>query len=381
MKAGIITMHKVPNYGSHLQAYALQRAFEKMDVEAEIIDYKYPNEFHLSQQKEFEETVSLKKKIQRTIGFPYIIFIKIISLKQKFLFRKFERTYFKLSKAYNSPNELKTANLRYDLYVTGSDQVWNPRFAAGDSVFMCDFGNESVPRIAFGASVAVTKIPKSMLAMYTKGLKKYSAVGIREKSSKEMLEKLSGKKVEVVCDPVFLLDKEEWLKLAEKSRLRLPEKYILVYILTYSFDPYPEILKIIDEVKEKYGIPIIFINSSFKLALIVRPKKNLFVVSTEDFLNLFANATFIITTSFHGTAFSLIFNRQFISLVNDDFHKDSRIVDLLESVETSGACCDKGKISDFDITHIDYSLVRLKLDSYVGMSKKFLYDNVHCLGE
>lgn len=381
MKAGIITMHKVPNYGSHLQAYALQRAFEKMDVESEIIDYKYPNEFHLSRQKEAKETVSLKKKILRTIGFPYIIFIKIILLKQKFLFKRFERTYFKLSKAYNSPNELKTATLGYDLYVTGSDQVWNPRFAVGDSVFMCDFGNESVPRIAFGASIAVTKIPERMFAVYAKSLKKYRAVGIRDKSSKEILEKLSGKKVEIVCDPVFLLDKEEWLKLAEKSRLKLPEKYILVYILTYSFNPYPEILKIIVAVKEKYDIPIVFINSSLKMALIVKPKKNFFVVSTEDFLSLFANATFIITTSFHGTAFSLIFNRQFISLVNDDFHKDSRIVDLLELVGASSACCDKGKISDFDITDIDYPLVKLKLDSYVGMSKKFLYDNVHCLGE
>lgn len=375
MKIGIITMHNVPNYGSHLQAYALQKQIEKMGNAAELINYKYPNKFHLMEMKK-SSTRKIKFVIKRIFFFPVYVFYKIVFVKQSLLFKEFERKYFNLSKEYNSQESLQSTSLDYDVYLTGSDQVWNPRFACGDSIFMCNFGCESVPRIAFGASIAAIGISEKLQNMYKEYLAKYSAIGIRDISSKDFLETLLGKTIDVVCDPVFLLEKTEWEELAFHSSLKLPEKYILVYILTYSFNPYPEIVDIIKRVKDKLQIPVVFLSASLRYCFQIEANKNIFTASVFDFLYLFSNASYIITSSFHGTAFSLIFNKQFVSIVNGS-NKDSRIRDLLDQLDVNQYCC----MEDFNMNivdqKIDYEKTNSALSFYREKSLLFLNNNLH----
>lgn len=376
MKAGIITMHKVPNYGSHLQAYALQEAVNDMGYDAELIDYKYPNEYHIARDKDLtKKKLNLFNFIKSVLKSPITIFNKIIFARQRKLFNDFEDKFFNLSCSYNSQEEIKKEKPVYDIYITGSDQVWNPRFACGDDIYMCNFGDFSKSRIAYGASVAATNIPESMKSIYKENLSRYKAIGIRDFSSKQELENIIEKNIEVVCDPVFLLSSEAWHKLSERSKLKLPKKYILIYILTYSFNPYPEILKVIKDVKEKFNLPVVFINTSLKHILQIKPNKNIFTASIFDFIKLFENASYILTTSFHGTAFSLIFKKQFLSIVGDK-KTDGRIRDLLNSLEINSYCDLKTYNRETLNKKIDYEMIEDNFNSFVEKSKNFLKGNL-----
>lgn len=372
MKAGIITMHKVPNYGSHLQAYALQEAVNDMGYDAELIDYKYPNEYHIARDKDLtKKKLSLGGFIKSVLKSPIIIFNKIIFARQRKLFHDFEDKFFKLSCSYNSQEEIKKEKTVYDIYITGSDQVWNPRFACGDDVYMCNFGDFEKPRVAYGASVAATNIPESMKSIYKENLAKYKSIGIRDASSKESLEKITGRNIDVVCDPVFLRSKSQWNELSKLSKLKLPKKYILIYILTYSFEPYPQIIKIIEDVKNNLNLPVVFVNTSLRHYFQIKPDKNIFTASVPDFLKLFANASYVITTSFHGTAFSLIFQRQFLSIINDS-KKDSRISDLQNSVGMDNYCTMRDYKSNMLEKRIDYNVVGSNVEHMIEKSKNFL---------
>ncbi len=376
MKAGIITMHKVPNYGSHLQAYALQEAVNDMGYDAELIDYKYPNEYHIARDKDLtKKKLSLGGFIKSVLKSPIIIFNKIIFARQRKLFHDFEDKFFKLSCTYKSQEEIKKEKTVYDIYITGSDQVWNPRFACGDDVYMCNFGDFEKPRVAYGASVAATNIPESMKSIYKENLAKYKSIGIRDASSKESLEKITGRNIDVVCDPVFLRSKSQWNELSKLSKLKLPKKYILIYILTYSFEPYPQIIKIIEDVKNNLNLPVVFVNTSLRHYFQIKPDKNIFTASVPDFLKLFANASYVITTSFHGTAFSLIFQRQFLSIINDS-KKDSRISDLQKTVGLSNYTTMNDYNSSLLGKQIDYNAINANVEQMIHKSCDFLKNAV-----
>lgn len=376
MKAGIITMHKVPNYGSHLQAYALQETVKDMGFDAELIDYKYPNEYHIARDKDLaKKKLTLFNFIKSVLKSPITIFNKIIFARQRKLFNDFEDKFFNLSCSYNSQEEIKKEKPVYDIYITGSDQVWNPRFACGDDIYMCNFGDFTKPRIAYGASVAATNIPESMKSIYKENLGKYKSIGIRDTSSKQELENIIEKNIEVVCDPVFLLSSEAWHKLSERSKLKLPKKYILIYILTYSFEPYPQIIQIIKDIKNNLNLPVVFVNTSLRHYFQIKPDKNIFTVSVPDFLKLFANASYVITTSFHGTAFSFIFQRQFLSIINDS-KKDSRISDLQKTVGINNY----STMSDYSKSlldkQIDYNAINANVEQMIQKSCDFLKNAV-----
>lgn len=376
MKAGIITMHKVPNYGSHLQAYALQEAVNDMGYDAELIDYKYPNEYHIARDKDLtKKKLNLFNFIKSVLKSPITIFNKIIFARQRKLFNDFEDKFFNLSCSYNSQEEIKKEKPVYDIYITGSDQVWNPRFACGDDIYMCNFGDFSKSRIAYGASVAATNIPESMKSIYKENLSRYKAIGIRDFSSKQELENIIEKNIEVVCDPVFLLSSEAWHKLSERSKFKLPKKYILIYILTYSFEPYPQIIKIIEDVKNNLNLPVVYVNTSLRHYFQIKPYKNIFTASVPDFLKLFANASYVITTSFHGTAFSLIFHRQFLSIINDS-KKDSRISDLQKTVGLSNYTTMNDYNSSLLGKQIDYNAINANVEQMIHKSCDFLKNAV-----
>lgn len=364
-KVGIITMHKVHNFGSHLQAYALQESIKLLNKEVCLIDYKYPNKTHIKRNDGAFFSV-----IKKIIFFPYYIRNGFITFKQKRKFIKFENSFFNLTRLFESPKEIENAVFDIDLYLTGSDQVWNPRFACGDSVFMLSFVKSPYKKIAYGPSLAISKIPTEYYSDYKEYLSKYDRIGVRDNNTKKVLEDLLGYEVVKVADPVFLLSKNYWEKLTLKVKKSYPDKFIFIFILTYSFDPYPEVIDVINKVKENYKLPIVFFNVSLKRKIQVKPEINLLYADVEDFLWLIKNATFIITTSFHVTAFSIIFEKQFISLTNTK-EKDSRIIDLCDDLSISNY----STLKDFNfekISNINYSKVTPNVEKMVEFSKNFL---------
>ena len=197
--------------------------------------------------------------------------------------------------------------------------------------FMFSFVKDLKPRISYAASFSSDNIPDIYRLSYQKELRKYSKISVREEKGISLVHDLvSDKEVEVVCDPTLLLNKEEWKELVVKSNINLKGKYMLVYILDYAYNPYPNIYDRIEEINKELHLPIVLLSGRRKHSL--KHSKLVAECGPYEFLSLFMNASYIVTTSFHGTAFALNFNKPFCAIIQDYSGKDSRIYDLLEKV-------------------------------------------------
>ena len=344
-KIGIITMHKVLNYGSALQAYALQRVIEKMGYDVEIIDYIYPNEYHM---QFVHRPCALRRLISYAIemlrGFPRKRRIKA--------FEEFYKENLKLSRTYYSKEELHNNPPKYDVYMTGSDQVWNPKSIHEDPSFMLSF-TDSSNKVAFSASIAKCDIPANLKELYANELKKYKQIYVREEHGSEIVNNLIGIKPKVVLDPTLLLESNEWKELAKKSKIKFNKPYILIYVLEYSFNVYPYMYDLIKYIQQQKGMELVVLGMSIKHAGKLSNKVIMHDASVYDFVKLFTDASLVITDSFHGTAFSLNLNIPFYSVINNIEKSDSRIADLLTMVDEKSRIIKKGD----DYTKIKFNLL------------------------
>ena len=230
---GIITIHKIKNYGSVVQAYALASVCEDIGVEVGIIDYKFPNVFHASSK--YVETGDLQQKEPKWIKLLYALDLR----RQHKGIRNFVLKYEHLTtKKYNSPSELEIEVPQYDVYITGSDQIWNPRYCNGDPAFMLHFAPEGALKISYAASIGVNTIPQELWPLYKELLSRYAHIAVRESSGVEVIKKVVNKEATVVLDPTLLLNREQWNLIAAPKR-QVKKKYILCYYLNYTFNAFP----------------------------------------------------------------------------------------------------------------------------------------------
>lgn len=331
-----MTMHKVQNYGSALQAFALQKKLMDLGYENEIIDYVYPNVEHLLYAN--PNGLPPKKNTLKSCIVPLIMYlqkwVKGIHRKdncKKKLFETFYNDNFILSsKTYPTRLVLEAESPRYDIYLTGSDQVWNPKYIGYDTSFMFHFIKDNNPCVSYAASFSSKNIPENYQPYYKQELLKYKSISVREETGIAVVEKLVGKGAKLVCDPTLLLTKKEWKTLADKSSVKQKGKFILVYILDYAYDPYPNIYDRIEELEKELNLPIIVLSG--RKEGILKKAKDVTWFGPYEFLNLFMNASFVITTSFHGTAFALNFDKPLCAVIKDRSDNDSRIYNLLRRV-------------------------------------------------
>ncbi len=329
-RVGIITMHKVLNFGSALQAYALQKVVSDFGYNCEIIDYIYPNKYH----KQFH---SNDRK--------WYSFLKTI-IPNKFLsstdrdnteIKKFWKKNYKLSKRYSSKEKLQLSPPIYDIYLTGSDQVWNTRFVKGDTSFLLSFAPDSSKKIAYSASFASDEVDKEYEDIYKRLLNRYSKISVRETSGEKIVKKLTEKDSITALDPTFLLSSKDWEKMCEKEdQLYKRDQYIFAYVLDYAVKCTPYIYNLIKYYKEKTGYRVIYLDQKNKLpeelvGYVERPDP----VSPERFVSLFKNAKLVITSSFHGTAFAANFGIPLYSVINKESGRDSRQMSLLTKLGIS----------------------------------------------
>ena len=314
-------MHLPINYGSALQTYALQKTIEKIGYEVQIIDYVYPNKIHRG-------NVSLKSVGSKIISFLINALALFPNIRQKKKYESFYKKYYNLTPTrYETANELISCPPIMDVYMSGSDQVWNSNFVKGDTSFLLGFAPEGSPKMSYSSSFAVDYVLNEYIGTYRELLKLYTFIGVREQSSLKLIKQLIGRDATLVCDPSLLLSKEEWLPMVDDARIDLPEKYILVYILGYSFNPYPYVDYIIENVQHKLDMEVIYLNGGKRDYF----KRNSRVIKSSgplEFIKLFAKASFVITTSFHGVAFAINFGIPFYGVVKKD-NKDTRIMSLL----------------------------------------------------
>jgi hypothetical protein len=361
-RIGIITMHRVKNFGSALQAYALQECINRLGYNAELIDYVFPNECQ-------PRISTVKKKIKNVIVDALLGFT--LSIKSN-RFSEFYRNFFKLSVSqYKSKKEIQTVNHSYDLIITGSDQVWNWKHIGSDTTFMGSFCNDDkVPRISFASSFSSSIIPEDYKQLYSNYLSKYIHISVREKAGLTIIKDLLKKDAGLVCDPTLLLNKKDWSNISNLSRIKIKQPYILAYILTYSFDPYPQINNFIEILQKKTGLNVVYLSGSFGHYI----KNNSTVIRSAgpcEFIRLFSEASYIITTSYHGTAFALNFSVPFNSVISRNYESDSRIIDLLSSVKAINRALyidDK----EYNPCPMDYNEINSVIEKFRYESSKFL---------
>lgn len=317
-------MHRVLNFGSALQAYALQQKLFALGCDNEIIDYVYPNELHERKSIVLRMKMALASVLNLLCGSP--------RKRRNERFGKFYEGQFVLSeRQYRTKAEIDEAPPTYGLYLTGSDQVWNPRFVGTDTTFMFSFAKDANPRASYASSFATDRIPSDLKQLYAGELSKYCSISVRERSGVPLVRDLVGKEATVVCDPTLLLTRDEWKMLGEKSEIRVGHPYLLVYILDYSYNPYPEIDRIVRRVREKLNLHTVFLIGR-KADYFTANSSVIKDAGPNEFVGLFMNASFVITTSFHGTAFALNFGIPFYSVIKDFSNADSRMLSLLQQV-------------------------------------------------
>lgn len=355
---GIITMHRVINCGSALQAYALQRVIQEMGFDAEIIDYIYPNQYHKK-----------KYKINGIKGYIKELYRIGQRVWNKMNFKRFYDNFFVLSKiSYKTKEDLSKNVPVYDIYVSGSDQVWNPKTIDFDTSYMLSWVKVG-KKIAYSGSFASSVIPEKYKAVYSKALSDYDYLSVREKHSLNILKELSGKSAEFVLDPTLLLDAKSWDRVVNDADVDIKEDYILVYLLGYSFNIYPYASDLINHVSEKYNKKVVVLSMSNIFINKLNNKTVIRRLSPQNFLSLIAKASLVITDSFHATAMSLNFGVPMYSLIKDKKSEDNRVYSILLSMKAEDRAIEKGASFDnlppitMDYTTIKETLADIRNNS------------------
>lgn len=348
MKIGIITTFRQANFGSVLQAFSLQFVLEKMGYDAKLIDYKYPNFFHYKNgypRKSFWVTKKYKLRL----------FLGKIGLKPKnkmLLMNDFISQNIICTKTYSSKRQLQSNPPLFDVYISGSDQIWNPNTMFGDMSYFLDFAPEAAKKIAYSSSFSCDKIPKKYQQEYQYFLKQYQSIFVREKNGKQIAEALTGRTdIEVVLDPTLLIDKNEWSKYADKSSLKnIPREYILFYMLAYTYNPQNKMAEILNKLQNQYKIPILSLSekpADFNGEFIQIEQTQ--SVGIYEFLDLFRNARIVVTSSFHGTAYALNFGKPLLALNDGEKKSDDRISTIMEKMEVNKQLINTNTIIDDSI--------------------------------
>lgn len=341
MKIAIITMHAARNYGAVLQTYALQEYLEDKGAEVEIIDYKRKDQVLAA----YLFNVNAKFKNSKLKSFLFIIKSFIPKLYTSRLFLSFLKRKIHLSFPVHSSDAIQDI-VKADIYCTGSDQVWNPIANSGfDSMY---FLKGVSPKVSYASSIGVYSLEPKYQTTIKIFLDSYKSISIREESSLTILNDLNIKG-ECVLDPSFLLTDKEWNAFA-KAYKKIPERYLLIYY----FGNASTILKTARKIADNKELRIVRISVNFD-----KYREDDVVIrfpTPEEFVFLFSQASFIVTNSFHGTAFSINYgidflvnpttehNARFDSILNM-FHLQTRNIRLLEDpILTSQEAIDWNKV-------------------------------------
>lgn len=323
LSIGVLTFHRTVNYGGVLQAYALQTVLKSMGYNAEIIDYfDYSRDlaslslFHRAKHIVWHEIV--KKMIAGSV--------------RENRTEQFRCDNLRFSKhKYTNAKALHANPPLYDAYITGSDQVWNPRNNCNDSSYFLTFAPGGKRRIAYAASFGVSQLQDRNVKDYAAWLKHIDFISTREIEGKQIVGQLNGRDAQVTLDPTLLLGKEQWSKVAVPYRTQKP--YVLCYYMPGDKKVNDNINRLASFVSQLTGWDIVGIGQ--KEYMRFHPfRRNLVMSGPAEFLGLFQNASFVVTNSFHGTAFAVNFRIPFLVPINRALSPDkalsSRITTLVK---------------------------------------------------
>lgn len=332
MKIGIITIQKCNNFGADLQAFALQKKLQLMGYDAENIDYLFYK--HPRHQKTRASKPSFKLSAVNRVKewlLPKINAVKGLKCRgdearRRAKFAAFFETHVKSSREYRTIDALYADPPKYDVYVTGSDQVWNPRMGSSIEPYFLSFAPPSSRKISYAASFGVSSLPPSAYRKYSEWLADYAAISTREDVGAKIVSKfVDCHPAQAVLDPTLLLSGEEWSQIVTGQSSK--GDYLLVYDLSVC----PGLWMLAKRWASELNVPIKRICRGVGCEKI-EGVENLEAVGPDEFVSLVKNAKAVVTTSFHGTAFSVNFQKPFYSVVPNGMTNASRIESLLANL-------------------------------------------------
>lgn len=361
MKVAYITRHTPSNYGSVLQAYATQRAIEGLGHEAVCINYIRTDELPENRTKTLLSVSRWNKNAATRL---------LYSVTQKPVFdaagKRFDRYRKNMltltDECWNTPEELAQNLPKADVYMTGSDQVWNT-VGTGviDPAYFLSFVPDGKKKVAYAGCFGTKTVRDEDRDNITKWLKRYDHITIREKSGVELAQSL-GVCAEQVLDPTFLMSPKDWLGILPKKEKT--ESYVLVYQL----HPNKEFQTYAKEFARRKKMRLIRVHPYFHH--IFKPGKFVFCPPVEEFLWYIKNADYFLTDSFHGTSFAIGLNTQFVDVLPNVYSERNRSILATAGLENRILMsCDDFKIAD---KPIDFTAVNRKINAERTRSAEIL---------
>lgn len=331
-KIGIITIHNSPNYGASLQAYALYKYIESQGYDCELIDlYRpYQNEYVPSKRfQPYSSDMTLKKRIKCCLkgllrkniqkNSPVLCYYQ----QAKERFDSFN-SVLKCSPAYRSIDELYKNPPMYDIYVSGSDQLWNPTQAYCLEPYFLTFVPQGKKKVSYATSIGITELTTRQKKNFKQWLSSYDYISVREKQAQKLLSSFVNIPIHQVCDPTFLLKQDYWKEIAVYPPK--DKKYMLLFSLSYPRD----LVDYCVALSKEASIPLYIINQFKSNADMDGRYELVSDAGPREFIGYIGNAEMVITDSFHCTVFALIMgSKNFFTYISPANKRGSRIEDLL----------------------------------------------------
>lgn len=379
-KVGICACYNTFNYGSMLQSFATQKTIENLGYECEFIVYQkkksikyiikqFPRLFN--KYLIYEKMLSFKKRIRLK---NYKEFEKLDDVRKKAFLRFQEKYYNHFSPVYYGYDNLCEAAYTYSAIIVGSDQLWSPA-GLGTNFYNLMFVPDDIKKISYATSFGVSSIPRYQLSRTRAYLRRINYLSVREAQGAKIVKELIGTEAKVVADPTLLLSTKQWDKEIPNERL-IGEPYILCYFLGEN----SEHREIAIQLKHEMGIKIV---SMPFLDTFVKEDVNfgdiqMFNAGPDGFINLIRNAECVLTDSFHGSIFSILYHKQFMTLnryCDGSNSRNSRLDSLFGYLGLEDRrYCAKCGIREQMENCIDYRTVDQRISELRSKSIKFLND-------
>ncbi len=354
-KIAILTCGLQDNYGANLQAYATQEFVNSKGCFVRMINYNFENE------------KSYSPLAQRHIK-SFVASILFYSLRKSIYksFKGFRSTYMKYSKKIIlDEDDLRNELKNYDLIIIGSDQVWNPYSEINRHFTLLDFYdvNEGPKRVSYASSFGVRELPESMAKMYGDALKNFDMLSVREESGKRIIDNLFENNVKIVVDPVFLISTLDWEQIARPVEELKGKQFVFVYDLWHA----PETRDIAAKVAKKLHCDTYILSRN---TFNDKRVKNLYGIGPCEFIWLVKNASYVVTDSFHGTAFSIIFRKNFWIYCSD---RSKSLSDRIEFILKNFGLTQRlvSNIDDVTASEVNYKEVPIEAEKWINASKKY----------
>lgn len=360
-KIGIITYHRAYNYGSALQAYALNKYLRKRGFLVETIDFRTER-----QDKLYEIFESNKNIMCIARNMQSLIYYKKLKTHKK-SFEKFWSNYIAItSNSYTAYKELEDLNEEYDYFICGSDQIWNPNCLDFDPVYMLSFVKDKKKCISYAPSMGISHLEKEQEKIFKKNILNFKALSIREKQGGEVIKGVIGQELEVVLDPTFLLDENEWKEISITPNIKDP------YIFCYFIGDVDGMRDFAKKMRKETGLKVVVVYKNLRDMLQKTTKK--YESGPREFLGLIKNAEYICTNSFHAVVFSIIFKKRFWVFIEDQNKNlpQTRIYNIAEKFKLENRILSKNNCN----VSIDENINYKEVEKILNKEKEKSYDYI-----